>query len=334
MFEHIYFIKQVFSPPVSSFNYRIIDPFDLEHGTAADLYDHLDDSYYRYLQNGDFFLNGTALMVPYYPVSREAADKLLYLESFAVLSTRQHYFTQRHSLPSYLLLYTASGTGRLDYDGKTWTLEQGQGFLIDCWRPHRYETVGPAWIHWDLHFIGATAPLLYRAFADHGSAVFRPESETEFAKAIEELLRSYQTFGSSRELFVSNRLENILISLIRNTHHGQEGGETLPKELQELICYMNNNYMKPLTLDDLAGHIGLSKYHFARIFKKHLGFTPLDYLIQLRLHRAKELLESTDIPGNKISCIVGIDNPAYFYRLFKQKFGVTPKEWRNRQSNR
>lgn len=328
MFEHIYFIKQVYSPPVSSANYRNIFPFELNEGDASDFYDNIEDSYYRFLNNGSFYLNGKVRMVPYYPASKEVEDKLLYIESFSIFSVLEHYYTERRNLNSYLLMYTVRGKGKLQYKGKTYTLEKGEGFLIDCNIPHRYETVGKEWVHWDLHFNGGMAGLLYSEYANLNKVKFMPSSETEFMRSMEGLMGSYETFGRCRDLLISHKLESIIMSLIVNAEEFENGDNDLPEDMKYLICYMNNNYMHLLSLDQLAEFVGISKFQLIRVFRKYMGVTPQEYLIRLRTRKAKELLETTDIPVNKIGCIVGVENSNYFYHLFKKRFGKTPKEYR------
>lgn len=332
MFEHIYFIKQVYSPPVSSTNYRNIFPFELNDGDASDFYDNIEDSYYRFLNNGSFYLNGKVKMVPYYPVSKEAEDKLLYIESFSIFSVLAHYFTERRNLDSYLLIYTVKGKGKLIYDGKTYELEKGRGFFIDCKMPHRYETLGNEWVHWDLHFNGKMAELLYREFSASNNVVFEPSSETEFMRSMEDLISTYETFDRFRDLLISHKLENIIMFLIINTDHFGKSSADLPEDMKYLICYMNNNYMHLLNLDQLAEFVGISKFQLIRTFRKYMNVTPQEYLIRLRIRKAKELLESTDIHVNEIGCIVGIENSNYFYHLFKKRFGKTPKEYRREHS--
>jgi AraC-like DNA-binding protein len=74
---------------------------------------------------------------------------------------------------------------------------------------------------------------------------------------------------------------------------------------------------------------GISKYYLSREFKKYTGFSPNDYLIQLRVDHAKYLLLSTTLPANKISHIVGIHDMNNFNNLFKRKTGITPGKYRS-----
>lgn len=78
----------------------------------------------------------------------------------------------------------------------------------------------------------------------------------------------------------------------------------------------------------MAEFSNISKYHLCRLFQKHLGFSPNEYLIQLRLENAKKLLLNTSLPANKITSMVGIADENYFYRLFKNRVGISVREFR------
>lgn len=102
----------------------------------------------------------------------------------------------------------------------------------------------------------------------------------------------------------------------------------VPENFHYLIKYMENNFSSHLSLDYLAHFTGISKYHFSREFKKYTGFSPNDYLVQLRIEHAKSLLLSTTIPANKIAHMTGIHDINNFTNLFKKKTGMTPGEYR------
>ena len=93
--------------------------------------------------------------------------------------------------------------------------------------------------------------------------------------------------------------------------------------------YINNNFDKDLNLD-LLSHIRFtSKFHLLRLFKKYYGQTPMQYLIEKRLEKSKELL----ISGQTITetCFdIGFESPSSFSTLFKSKFGLTPTEFQKR----
>ena len=103
----------------------------------------------------------------------------------------------------------------------------------------------------------------------------------------------------------------------------------VPDYIRYLQRYLESNFTKRLTLDELADFAGLSKYHLEREFKKYIGYSVNAYLIELRLSRACFLLSNTQLTIGQISDISGFSNYANFLKLFKDRKGVSPKEYRS-----
>jgi AraC-like DNA-binding protein len=85
--------------------------------------------------------------------------------------------------------------------------------------------------------------------------------------------------------------------------------------------------MNELNLDEIVFKYGLSKNHFAKIFKQVTNLAPHDYLIAYRIEKAKELLKSGKYYINEVATMVGYPNYAYFSRLFKSKEGISPQNY-------
>lgn len=92
--------------------------------------------------------------------------------------------------------------------------------------------------------------------------------------------------------------------------------------------YILLHYNQHITLDTIADNCHGSPYHLHRVFKKNTGLTPLDYLTQVRLDHAKQLLISTNLACSNIGKKIGFSNAAYFSTLFKKKFKQTPNSFR------
>ncbi|MFA5027209.1 MAG: helix-turn-helix domain-containing protein [Candidatus Methylomirabilota bacterium] len=92
--------------------------------------------------------------------------------------------------------------------------------------------------------------------------------------------------------------------------------------------YLQDNLVKPLDLAALAGAIGLSEGHLRRLFRQHLGITPRRYLLEARLQRAGELLQTTAHAVEWISGEVGFRSSARFAKVFRRFFGHSPSEHR------
>ena len=104
-----------------------------------------------------------------------------------------------------------------------------------------------------------------------------------------------------------------------------------PEENREtkIICnYLEKNYMKNITLDELSGLTGLSKYYLLRSFTKQKGISPYRYLETIRIDRAKKLLEQGVLPI-EAALQTGFADQSHFSNFFKKFIGLTPKQYMN-----
>ncbi|RAV12635.1 hypothetical protein DQG23_34190 [Paenibacillus contaminans] len=100
------------------------------------------------------------------------------------------------------------------------------------------------------------------------------------------------------------------------------------KEVKEAVRYMELHYNQAITLQQLAKHVNLSPAYFSTLFKKETTCSPIDYLIQYRIGKAKELLLESDSLAYEIAEMVGIPDHSYFSRIFKKMTGMNPKSFR------
>ena len=104
-----------------------------------------------------------------------------------------------------------------------------------------------------------------------------------------------------------------------------------PYVLREALRIINEEYSSPtLTNEGLAAACGVSEVYFRRLFTNHLGTSPKQYIIDLRLKRAKQLLSEDVRSVREISENCGFSNPYHFARLFKEHEGLTPSEYRRK----
>jgi len=109
-----------------------------------------------------------------------------------------------------------------------------------------------------------------------------------------------------------------------------KGYSTLkPEGIANLIQeYIIKNYIEDINIDDIARHFGFNSSYLGRIYKEHIGESPSQSLVSLRLEKAKKLLKYSEEDINVISRYIGYKNPYYFSRLFKKHTGLTPMEYR------
>ncbi|WP_458458123.1 response regulator transcription factor [Pseudobutyrivibrio sp.] len=91
--------------------------------------------------------------------------------------------------------------------------------------------------------------------------------------------------------------------------------------------YIDENYMKELTLDDVSRVVNISSYYFSKVFKEETGENFIDYLTKLRIEAAKNLLKTTNKSMKEIALEVGYSDPNYFSRNFKKYTGKTPTDY-------
>jgi len=103
--------------------------------------------------------------------------------------------------------------------------------------------------------------------------------------------------------------------------------------IADVIALLEKEYMNPWNLDDLVKKANMSKGNLIRIFKNATNQTPIEYLVDIRMQRAMELLTKTSLPVTEIAYQVGFSDSNYFSRHFRDKIKSTPKDFRLRNRN-
>ncbi len=99
--------------------------------------------------------------------------------------------------------------------------------------------------------------------------------------------------------------------------------------LQDVVYYIKKNYREPITIKKLAAIAGMSEANLFKKFKHSYNCTPVEYIIQLRIEHAKQLLISNPEIGIKSICFEsGFNTLEYFYRKFTQITGKSPKKFK------
>jgi len=260
-----------------------------------------------------------------------AKTNLLYVQEIGDFRTKPAYFTERENLDSFLLVYTIAGTGKLTYKGTTYTLRKNQIFFIDCMEYHRY------WTHpkepWELlwvHFNGYAVRGYYDLFTEEVEPILTLPSDTEIPYLLRRLIHLQFQKSVGAELLSSKLLVDLLTVCLLNKQHTKLSIKEAPDYIQGLIQEITLNYRQKLTLNQLAQRFAVSKYHMAKEFKRYTGFTPNNYIINVRITKAKELLKYSDLPVATIAAEVGIDNVSHFINLFKEREGLTPLVYRRK----
>ncbi|MET3938001.1 AraC family L-rhamnose operon regulatory protein RhaS [Paenibacillus sp. PvP094] len=135
-------------------------------------------------------------------------------------------------------------------------------------------------------------------------------------------LQGYQTM-------LLSRFTELVVYLSRHydtQEKGMEGNHLM--HLANAISYMEDHYLEPLTLEEIAGKSNISVRHLNRIFRSYYQMTPIAYMLTLRLERACSLLKHSSLTITQISYECGFNDSNYFTRQFRKAYGVSPKVYR------
>jgi two-component system response regulator YesN len=96
----------------------------------------------------------------------------------------------------------------------------------------------------------------------------------------------------------------------------------------KVINFLEENFSKDISLEDAAREVNMSYHYFSKFFKEQVGENFVDYLTNLRIRKAKELLKNSSLSVKEVSYKVGYSDPNYFSKIFKKVTGVTPTEFK------
>lgn len=156
------------------------------------------------------------------------------------------------------------------------------------------------------------------------------------ARLMEMLGREAAQPDPSARLFVEQATDLLCTQLVRG--HSSFGQLNLPQtkgglaewQIKKVTAYMREHLGEPIGLDELAGLAGLSRFHFCTAFRKATGRTPHDWLVALRVERARHLLADSELRITDIALAVGYETPSSFAASFRKVVGITPTDYRRR----
>lgn len=145
---------------------------------------------------------------------------------------------------------------------------------------------------------------------------------------IEKLYREYTEKQTGWKTMVKSDFLNLAVVLSRLYNVEKITDETGIIKLAEAIAYIEKNYAEPISVSGLARLSNYSERQFIRLFKETLGCIPIDYITNLRMQKAHELLKTSSLPIAEIASRCGYNDSNYFSRIFKKHNAETPSEYR------
>jgi len=227
----------------------------------------------------------------------------------------------------FYLMYLCRGKLKIYYGEKKCILKSGQVIIFPPHTPVMYENISDDRIDYRwIHFTGNKAEKLIN---DAQLPLSMPIEVSVDEKIISEFQSLFNEYIDRDFLFETTSVAKFIniISLFGraathlNTDHSSAS-------LKNALKYIDENYTKEIDIKELAKQEHISYAYFRTIFKKKTGTSPNQYIIMLRLRNASILLKQTELSIKEIAGSVGFSDQMYFSRIFKKRFGMTPKEFR------
>ena len=148
-------------------------------------------------------------------------------------------------------------------------------------------------------------------------------------------LRDEVSNPEASALFVRGIAQAVAVHLARKYTEVSEaatGSSALPTfKLRRVTDWMVEHLADEFNLARLAAQVGMSEFHFNRLFKKATGVPPSQYQIKLRIDAARRLLRETDYSVIRVGNEIGYSNPSHFARIFRKETGLTPSDYRRQK---
>jgi AraC-like DNA-binding protein len=138
----------------------------------------------------------------------------------------------------------------------------------------------------------------------------------------------FNEFEKLKNLYVHKKNNLILMSSFYSLlYHITSSDVQVSNPLSNVVEYMENNYSQEISNEMLAKKCNISTEHFRKQFAKIYGISPKQYIINVRINMAKQMLLAGNLKINEVAENCGFSNPYHFCRLFKSKTGFTPTEY-------
>jgi AraC-like DNA-binding protein len=127
------------------------------------------------------------------------------------------------------------------------------------------------------------------------------------------------------------RLGAIVLQLLAHIHSIETTSKTAVGDselVQKVRTEMQRYIDTGVEVPEIARNVGVAYTHLLEVFRKYTGLTPYQYFLQMRILRAKELLQDPNLSIKQVAATMQFENQYYFARLFKKKTGMTPTEWK------
>ena len=252
-----------------------------------------------------------------------------YPQEIGYFKTTYPYFSERQYLYSFLIVYTLSGKGYLEYNDDIFQVKKNDCFFINCNEHHLYRTdKSEDWEFLWIHFNANNAFEYYNEFTKNGFKIIHCQDRYFWEETLWQIMAIQQARDITTDAITSNLINSMLTQLIIRNITDNDDFFTIPKYIQKIAREIDKNFNSELSLSYFEKKYYRSKFHISKEFKKYIGMTINEYIILSRISYAKGLLKNTDLTVQEITFEVGMNNVSHFINLFKARENLTPLAYR------
>lgn len=252
------------------------------------------------------------------------------------------------TMPFHHLLLVTAGSIQYESDEQTYTAGEGQLIHLVPYRRHRIRSNGEpfryAWIHYRL-FVPERHRSLPPTFQDTHVAVGSADAlaETSLDLPVHCAPEPFRQamIGIVGECFAQEpgyltaargHLQILLAALVRESMPAERPLKTLSRDplVDRALVYMHEHFADSLLVEQIAGVVNLSVGYFVSRFREATGFSPVEYLIRIRVDQSKRLLQTSAYSLTDIAAMCGFNSLAYYSRVFHHSEGCSPSVYRRR----
>lgn len=256
--------------------------------------------------------------------SGRARDLFFYVICTGDFHYEKGYHLERDTYHSFLLMHIKKGTMKIQHEDTTYSVGAGETVLINCHQAHSYSALEDTDAIW-FHFDGSNSKGIYEELkSEYGSGIVVRNS-ISIIRNLHKIYEFYRGKGSKDEAILSAYIARILSEFF--VSH-REPGSDKSLIVKRVVDYIDENFSRDLTVEELSKVAGLSAYYFSRVFKKYTGFTLHEYVVKSRITGAKILLKSTDLTLKEIAFRCGFSNESAFSNSFKKMTMMTAATFR------
>lgn len=254
-----------------------------------------------------------------------AREHLLYVVCAGDFTYAPGYELTRSSFDSYLMEIILEGRVNIETEGERLTARAGQAVLIDCNKPHRYHS-DTGWHALWVHFDGAPAKGYFSLILRQNGRVFATHRLQEAHEALQGIFDMFHQGQPLSETRMALYLTQALTALSESAEPAIASSGAGP--INRAVELINRRVGEEPSVTELARMVGLSEYHFIRVFRQLMGVTPGQYIIISRMNHAKYLLKTTALSVGEIAAMAGYSSESMFTAAFRRTQGMTPTQYR------